>query len=302
MTSNTLAQIDQAIAVRHPNVRSFLVLRDGDLIHERYFCSGGSDQRWNIMSAQKSLVSALVGVALQEGWLTGLDQRVTEILGDLRTAQADQQIERLTLRHLLTMTSGFYYPRLAADSQPIWERTQRSDHWARFSLNLPVREAMGSHFAYKNTDALLVAALLVRVTGRPIGDLLSEYLFEPLGLGSVLWQPDDPQAMGTGMAFMTAREMARVGQLYLEEGCWQGRQVLPHEWVRQSTTRQVGQYGYLWWVHQDGFAASGAGGQLLRVVPNRRMVIVIQSELSKRYRDPNQLVEELLLPSVDPLA
>ncbi|WP_199613809.1 serine hydrolase domain-containing protein [Paenibacillus alkalitolerans] len=296
MDSSKLALVDRAIFSRYPNVLSMLIVRNNTIVYERYYRQIGPENAVPVMSVNKSVLSSLIGIALDKGILSSVDQVVADLFPEL---EIDTQGKRITLRHLLTMTSGLYYPRLAGDAQPIWQRTMRSNNWAEFSLRLPIKDVIGQSFNYKNTDAFLAAACLSRATGKSIGELANEWLFEPLKLTIPYWKADDPQELGIGSLSMTARDMARFGLLYLNGGIHGDDQIVPREWVMTSVKRQVGKnYGYLWWIEKDGFSASGAGGSLIRIIPSKQLVIVFQAKHLKRFIDPREIVERYLLSAL----
>jgi CubicO group peptidase (beta-lactamase class C family) len=297
MDPGKLRLMDRVIYARYPNLLSCLIVRDGSIVYERYYRNIGPDDPLPVMSVNKSVLSALIGIALEKGILTNLDQLVLEFFPEVHTHDVNPQTRRLTLRHLLTMTSGFYYPRLTGDAQPIWQRTVLSRNWTEFSLKLPVRDAMGRYFNYKNTDAHLAAACLSRASGKPIGELAEKWLFQPLGMKVPYWTADDPQKLGIGTLCMTARDMAKFGQLYLQSGRWGDHRIISEEWVTASTSRHIGRYGYLWWIEEDGFSASGAGGTLIRVIPAQRIVTVFQSKHLKRFKDPREIVDRHVIPA-----
>jgi CubicO group peptidase (beta-lactamase class C family) len=296
MDSAKLALADREIFAKYPNVLSMLIVRDGSIVYERYYRNIGPEDAVSVMSVNKSILSALIGIALDKGLLLSIDQLVMDFFPEIDSSDIDPQVRRLTLRHLLTMSSGLYYQRLSGDAQPIWQRTIMSRNWVEFSLKLPVRDAMGQYFNYKNTDVLLASACLSRAAGMPIGDLAQEWLFKPLNLTVLHWKAEDPQGLGIGALCMTARDMARFGLLYLQGGTWGEQQIVPQEWIVTSTIRQLGNYGYFWWIDENGFSASGAGGALIRVIPAQQFVVVFQTKHLKRFKDPREIVDRYLIP------
>ncbi|MFC3747009.1 serine hydrolase domain-containing protein [Paenibacillus sp. GCM10012306] len=298
LDASKLALADREIFAKFPNVLSMLIVRDGSIVYERYYRNMGPDDAVPVMSVNKSILSALIGIALQKGILSSLDQPVLDFFPEMVIQDIDPNVLILNLRHLLTMSSGLYYPRLAGDSQPIWQRTILSRNWIEFSLKLPVRDAMGMQVNYKNTDALILAACLCRATDATIGDLAQEWLFEPLGLNIHQWEAEDPQRLGIGALKMTARDMATFGQLYLQKGTWEGYQLIPEEWIVTSTSSQLGNFGFLWWIEKDGFSASGAGGSLIRVIPEKRIVVVFQTKHLKRFKDPRDIIDRYVRAAV----
>jgi CubicO group peptidase (beta-lactamase class C family) len=299
MNQETLRKMDREISAKYPNILSALIVKDGSIIYESYYRNTNPNQALPIMSVNKSILSGCIGIALEKGILTDLDQKVVGFFPELDLEAVDPQVHRLTLRHLLTMSSGFYYVRLAGDAQPIWQRTAKSRNWVQFSLSLPIRDAIGRHFNYKNTDAFLAAACLSRAAGKPVGELAEEWIFQPLNIRISPWRADDPQGLGIGSLSLTARDMAKFGQLYLQNGSWHGHQVIPEKWVKQSISCQVGNYGFLWWIHSDGcFSASGAGGVLIHVNPKMNIVSVFQSRHLKKFKDPRSILGQFVIPAI----
>lgn len=266
---------------------ALLVVRDGTLEYERYWGGYGHDSTVTSFSVAKSFLSALVGAAIAAGRIGSVDDPVTRYLPELGTR--DPRLSRVTLRDLLTMSSGLRY---ASSPNPLADddtRTYYAPDLRALALTVQVGEAPG-RFEYNNYHPLLLGLVLERVTGQPVAAYLSEKLWQPLGMeapGS--WSLD---SRGSGFekleSGLNARaiDFAKFGQLYLDGGRWGGRQLLPREWVEASTRPQVttGQadgpaYGYFWWVTpQPGggrhFSARGNKGQFLYVVPEARLLMV----------------------------
>jgi CubicO group peptidase (beta-lactamase class C family) len=247
-----------------PGLLSVIVARHGRIAFERYYHGGRRDARLNVFSVTKSVVSALVGIALRDAALRSVDQRIVEFFPGRGGSSV------ITLRHLLTMTAGYREGRIVA-----------SDDWVGTALNRPLEARPGASFSYDSPSAHLVAVVLTRATGEPLATYASRTLFEPLGIRPGGWATDGRgHQLGSSGLHVRARDLVAFGQLYLQNGRWHGRQVVPAAWVRASTSRHVAitrslGYGYLWWITPDGFAAFGYAGQMLAVVPSRDIVVVM---------------------------
>lgn len=282
------------------NRRAVLVSVDGRLVVEHYHHSS-PDTTVNVQSVGKSVMASLIGIALAEGRLRGVDQTLAELLPSYRDAMAPT-VKGISLRELLTMTAGLpgdgvFFPK-------VWGT---GEDWVRRILADGPTQPRGS-FQYSSAGSHLLSAILREATGRSVLDYAREKLFTPLGIDTVpaaepaalpgnlptynrarfAW-PTDPQGhhVGAGGLKLTAADMARLGQLWLQRGRWGDRQLVPASWMRESTRAQVRiggaveGYGYQLWVTRvagrHAFAAAGRGGQLIEVVPDLGLVVVVQS-------------------------
>jgi len=288
------------------NVRAVLVLVDGRPVLERY--RGGLPQdSYDTFSVAKSIVSTLVGIAIEEGKLRGVDVTLGEALSQYRSVMRPE-VARTTLRQLLTMTAGL------REDPPSGEPLAGTLHgdWVSDILQHGFDHATGT-WAYSSIGSHLLAAVLVRATGMPVLEYARARLFDPLGITTrpaaqprldggpaaeraydaarFAW-PIDPQRINTGHAHikLTATDLAAFGLLMLNKGVWKGRQLLPESWVTEATRAHVdayggNRYGYQWWIPDAGdhpaFAAVGFGAQLVEVVPDLRLVVVGVTEPSE---------------------
>lgn len=289
-------------------VRSILVAHGGELVYEQYF-GAEANTYWDLQSVTKSVVSTLIGIAIGEGLIGGLDDTLAQLLPQDMDVMSPA-VQATTLRQLLTMNAGF--PPGQDATGPSFTQ---SKNWVREILANPERPP-GQGFEYSNGNTHVLAAILERATGMSALDYAREKLFGPLGIDTTpAWThaalldsidayekagfawPTDPQGTNTGWSLLKLRpsDMVRLGQLFLEDGRWEGKQIVPQEWVHEATTQQIQSdnplgdgYGYQWWIGDlDGsrsFRAMGYGGQLIVVVPDRDLVVATTTEL--RLLDP----------------
>ena len=273
-----LAEIERRVretpALAH--TQAILVVRHGDSAFERHFRGRGPDEPTDVFPITKRVVSTLVGIALARGRLRSLHHPLPELIPG-RAAPAE-----LTLRHLLTMATG----RSCDGEWEIDEVMLREDSWVDHLLRAPRLAAPGTVFRYDNGASHVLAAALQRAVGEPLAAFADEHLFRPLGIRDYRW-PLDPEGIhyGFGHLALTARDVAKLGQLYLEAGKWRGTQILPRSYVEQATTAHVAggppeelPYGFLWWTGAERghriFMAAGYAGQFLLVVPDLDLVVV----------------------------
>lgn len=267
---------------------AFLVIHDDQLVYERYFNGYDRDSTQTSFSVAKSFLSALVGIAIAEGHVSGVDAPITDYLPELR--ERDPRFGRITIRHLLTMSSGLRYKEGGLPFP--WVGDDAKTYYAPDLRELAlegthVEGEPGRRFEYNNYHPLLLGLILERATGRSVAQYLEEKLWRPLGMeadGS--WSLDSDasgfEKLESGINGR-ATDFAKFGSLYLHGGEWRGRQLIPRGWVEESTRGHAAVepaaaatgYGYFWWVGEGGhYAARGNHGQLIFVAPDKGVVIV----------------------------
>ena len=315
----------------YEDLRAVLVLVGGRPLVERYYDSS-AEATSNVASVTKSVMSILVGVALDEGDLGGVDQTLSELLPKYAAIMAPD-VAGVTLEQVLTMTAGLPEDPRAPATTPHY----LTEDWVAAILSGGLEQPPGEGFAYASAGSHLLSAILVEATGGSVLDYARDKLFDPLGINtdpaaeplaieenlpvyeaaSFAW-PVDPQGVHLGDAFLkiSAPDMAKVGQLMLAGGRWDEKQIVPAQWVTESTRAQVpteggfgaDDYGYQWWVTtadgHDAFVAAGFGGQLIEVVPDLDLIVVVSCTISEDL--PLEaatflaLVDHLVAPAIAP--
>jgi CubicO group peptidase (beta-lactamase class C family) len=322
MRADLLSNLEREIKARYRGVQAFLIVRRGYLVFERYFGKSGPDDKHPIASVTKSFISALIGIAIDRGFIEGVHQRVLGFFPEFVPGASDHLKHRLTIEHLLTMTAGFQWRTGQRAYEPLLDRMRRSENWVSFILNLPVRERSFGTFQYNSTTSHLLSAIITRSTGCCAQAFASEHLLEPLGIdppatdvghsfsqadvfrnAEGVW-PKDPQGntIGGWGLVLKARDMARFGYLYLSGGRWDGRQIISKKWIEDSILPHTPSYGYQWWLRDVNgvfvFAAVGRGGHHIFCLPQKDMVVVVASKPSGRWRDRWPLLENFAIPAV----
>jgi CubicO group peptidase (beta-lactamase class C family) len=268
--------------------RSLLVVRHGQLVAEGY-CRDRNDlaQRRNIQSATKSITSLLLGIAAGQGQVLSVDQPLFEIVPD--KFDSDSAKRTITLRHLLLMQSG-----IALDDGEFSNKVLRDEpaDSLAFILQQPLARQPGTKWEYQDADTHLLGGALQRLVGTSLSEYAKVHLFEPLGITDYSWQMHrDGVNYGAVALYLRPRDMAKIGQMVLARGVWQGRSIIASEYLDRATSYQTDtaaseayhfDYGYLWWLVRDlsAFTAYGHGGQYIFVVPSLDLVIVFTAEPS----------------------
>ena len=302
-----LSRVVQA-AGQLPRLRGMLVSQHGQVVVERYWGSAGADRATNVKSASKSVLSALVGIAIAEGHIRGIDQPISDFFPAYFARQdVDPRKRQITVGNLLSMQSG-----LESTSFNEYGAWVGSRDWVRAALDQPMVDAPGGRMLYSTGSTHLLSAILTRATGRSTWQYANEKLAEPLGFRIRPWQRD-PQGIffGGNDMYLTPRQMLRFGQLWLDGGRAGDRQIVPAEWVRNSVQPRTSSpynghgYGLGWWSKDSGgrqvFFAWGYGGQYVFVQPELGLVAVFTS-VSEGAREAghlpgiHRLLDEYLVP------
>ena len=287
-------------------IDSVLVVRHRRLVLDVTVHPFGPGSKHVIRSCTKSIVSALVGIAMDQGYIEDVQQPLLDLFPDRMVANLDGRKQAMTLQDVLTMSSGLECRDSYLHRWRGLQEMRASADWVQFMLDLPMAEEPGTRFEYCNGGSFLLSALIQETTGKSALAFAQEHLFGPLGISGVEW-PSNPQgiSIGWGELQLCPHDMAKIGYLYLHGGQWDGQQVIPAAWVAESTRRHISArtlqegYGYQWWIHHSGmYMALGYGGQYIVVVPEKDMVVVFASELpEKQFFVPQELLIDFILPA-----
>jgi CubicO group peptidase (beta-lactamase class C family) len=280
-------------------IDSLLIARNGYLVTEEYFHGWGPDDLHTLQSDSKSVTSLLVGIALEQGKISSIDQTVLSFFPEYRRIHnVDERKSAMTLRDLLTMRTGLDWGEDPYEGSPLFQLNNCRCDWLKFVLDWPMRETPGTRFEYNSGGVILLAGVIRNATSIPTDTFAQRYLFDPLGVRQVRWyygEPDNLPHTGGGLN-LRPRDMAKIGYLMLRNGRWEDQQIVSADWVRESTSHAVTNprtfagrpvdYGYLWWLlslngeagshdrDADIYAAAGAQGQWIFIIPKYDMVVV----------------------------
>ena len=282
-------------------IHSVMLLRHGKVVAEGWWAPYAAEDIHVLYSVTKSFNSTAVGFAVNEG-LIGVDDPLVPYFADLAPANVDPEMAAMRVRDLLTMSTGH-------ESDSIDAMRQRTDgQWTRSFLESNVPRAPGTYFLYNSGAAYMLGSLVQRVTGMTVEEYLRPRLFEPLGVSSEIWgQSQEGVNLTDGGLSVRTEDLAKFGQLYLQGGMWNGVQVLPAEWARDATAKQVSTgnddnnwgygYGFQFWRSQVGYRADGSLGQFSLVLPDQDIVLAITSGTNDTNGVMN-LVWQNLLPAL----
>ncbi len=267
-------------------VYAVVTAKDGVIVDEYYAEGYDENSAFPFHSASKSFTGALIGIAIDEGYIGGVDDLLSDYLPQV--ADFTDGKEKITLRHLLTHTSGIEWYEWGGGYSN-WEEFRSQDNWVDYILGRNMVYEPGTVFNYSTGNTHLLSAALEAAIGKSQVEYANEKLFEPLGMTTAQWGTD-PQGIadgGNGLV-LSCRDAARFGQLCLNGGVWHDRRLIPADWLTQSTSVQnngagdnTGSYGFQWWIRQfngyDCYFAFGAFGQYIFVVPELDLVVAIAS-------------------------
>lgn len=311
-----LGALDKEIAAgRYGYIDSMLVIRHGRIAFERHYAHDYGqlftgkgppgiynyyDPAWHpfhrrtalhtMQSVSKSVTSALIGIAIERGEIPDVNARVLPYFAAFRI-QPDARRDRMSLWNVLTMTTGIGWDEFTAsytDQKNNCAQMEASDDWIRYVLDQPMAAEPGSTFVYNSGATELLSYIIKKATGRNADDYAREHLFAPLGIRQYAWKRTPLGLADTeGGLYLQPRDLAKLGYLYLHDGRWEGKQIIPATWVRQSTRWSIDShwdgrgYGYQWWVLSrpgdagyEAYAAIGYGGQYLIVIPQLDCIAV----------------------------
>ncbi len=265
-------------------IRASVIFKDGHIVDEYYKDSYDETSVFRLHSCSKSVTSALIGIAIDKGYIESVDVPISEYFPQILESD-DTLLKQITIRHLLTNTSGF-----ASSDAEYWGEWRRSDNWVDFVLNRPITSTPGTAFSYSTGNTHLLAAILQKATGKTADEFGQEHLFDLVGMDSVECTMDAQGISDGGNGFyMTIYDMVKFGLLYYNEGLWGDQQIIAKEWVEESTSLQFkrsagsADYGYQWWVRTfgeeqyDAFFAQGHGGQYIFVIPELELIVAFTS-------------------------
>jgi len=301
--SSRLAAMFEHVAQAGYDVHSVLIIRHGYLVTEAYADPYTRDLPHDLFSCTKSVTGTLLGMTIGDGLVTNVGAHLDDFFAD---EAKDAGAGEIPLEALLTMSAGF--PGIAVLRSA--DLAQKDDA-VRFVLGLPRSSESNRSFIYSNASPHLVSAAVKKVTGSDTLFYAQDRLFDPLGIRCNRWPADKSgvQIGGSGLR-LTPLDMAKLGYLYLTNGVWKGKQIVPAEWVKAATRQHIPTsgmneaenhgYGYFWWMNDfGGFSAHGTGGQYIFVVPRLDLVVVFTGMLAETdFPVPYRLMTDFVLPAV----
>ena len=316
MKINKWKKLEKVIKDDYKNMTGIVVMKDNNILYENYFNGHMQDDSIHIASVTKSITSILIGIAIKQGYIKSVHQKLLEFFPDYVLKRGENTIQKITIQNLLTMTAPYKYK-----SEP-YTKVYSSEDWTKSALDLLGGKGIIGDFKYSTVGMQVLSGLLVNATGKSILDFAAENLFEPLNITlpksktiknkteylaflndtySSGWIVDSKgvHTGGWGIA-LKSKDMAKIGQLYLNKGVWNNVELLSSKWIEDSTkvSSSWGElsYGYLWWILEDAYAAIGDGGNIIYVSPEKELVVAITSTFKARAKDTTEFIRKFILP------
>jgi CubicO group peptidase (beta-lactamase class C family) len=324
MDPEKFTDLEQMIKSQYQNINGIVVVRKGYIVFERYFNGYSLLDAHNVASVTKSFTSALIGIAIDAGYIKSVDQKVLDFFPEYIPGAGDIQKSTITIRHLLTMTAPFPFSWKSENGsahEPL-DRLRRQRDWVTYILNLLGQNGQLGRFQYYTAGTHLLSAIITRTTGKCAREFANEFLFHPIGMKEIsdhvmksfgledvfgknvkgwIKDPNGNTIGGWGLT-ITPRDMARFGFLYLNRGIWNDTQVISQDWIDESTAMNSNKYGYLWWLREEGstfaYSALGSGGNVICCIPGKDLVVAIASKIISKPRDRWPLFEQCIIPAI----
>lgn len=321
MKQEQIARLENIISKDYSNMAGMIILKDGKFVYENYYNGFTKAGRIHIFSVTKSIISILFGITLDKGYIDSIEQKVLEFYPEYTVKRGEKTIQNITIRNMLTMTAPYKYM-----FNPYIKYFTSID-WVKFSLDKLGGKGHIGKFRYAPIIGPdILSGILVKVTGQSVLDFAKENLFDPLCITvekSIIFHSKEEQmafskatdisgwvASPTGIntagwgLTLSPMDMAKIGQLFLSKGIWNGERIISEKWVVESTSEQSRwkqrnlPYGYLWWVSErdNGYAAMGDGGNIIYVSTEKNMVVAITSLFLPRAKDRIKFIKNYVEP------
>lgn len=315
-TVRMMNSFEDLIKKEYSNIAGIAIRKDNHLIYEKYFDGYTEDDALHIASVTKSIISILIGMAIDKGYMKNIEQHVLDFFPNYTVKRGEKTIQNITIANLLSMTAPYKYK-----SEP-YTKVYTSDDWVKAALDLLGGKGGIGEFTYSTVGTHILSGVLTNATGQSIIDFATESLFKPLAIKAPTntfiqnkeaymaflkdkyvtgWivDPKGVNTAGWGLT-LTPLDMAKIGQLYLNGGVWNSQRIISSKWIEDSTTEKsrLGKlaYGYLWWIVDDCYAALGDGGNAIFINPKKKMVISIASRFMPRAKDRIELIRKHIMP------
>jgi len=296
VSSQGLLEFVQAADRKVQSMHSFMLVRNGHVVAEAWWNPEAADKPHVLWSLSKSFTSTAVGLAVAEGKLS-IDDRVSSFFPDSLPVAPSKNLEEMRVRDLLTMTAGH-------QDEPA---LMRESDWIKAFFEHPVPHKPGTHFRYNTPATFMQSAIVQQVSGQTVVEYLQPRIFEPLGIAAPRWDAN-PQGISLGGygLYLKTEDLAKFGLLYLQGGQWNGRQLIPREWVALATSRQASNgsrpdsdwdqgYGFQFWrCRHNAFRGDGKDGQFCVVLPDENAVVIITANTGDMQGELNVVWDHLL--------
>jgi CubicO group peptidase (beta-lactamase class C family) len=293
------------------SLRSLIIQQHGVLLHEEYNTGRTATKDFNIKSASKSIIGLLTGIAVEEGFIPSIDEPISRYFDDYFEENPDPKKENITIRNLLSMQAG-----LRSTSSGNYGAWVISNNWVEFALDQDFVSEIDGRMVYSTGTSHLLSVIISKATGMSTKAFAEKYLFEPLNIRVGGWDRD-PQGfyMGGNNMALSPKDLLKIGQMLLDEGRWEGKQIIAPDWIKDSFKTYTYSnynpygYGYQWWNKETAgyttFFAWGHGGQYIMMIPELDAVVIMTSSVTnasrrRTYKRPVfTLLEDYIIPFLE---
>jgi CubicO group peptidase (beta-lactamase class C family) len=305
-------QLEDTIISNNYQVKSVLVLKSGFLIYEKYFdISDDLFTHRQVYSVTKSIVSTLLGISIDKGYINSTKQKVLDYFPELQIDNVNTEKQEMTIEDLLKMASGLDWDEWTysyEDDRNNAIKMYYSSNWVQFVLNRSIVYTPGMRFTYNSGVSHVLGAIVQKAVNVSLYQFAKENLFNPIGIfeNETSWDIATQNITNGGWGLkMTPRALARIGLLFDNNGIWNGNQIVSSNWVENATRSQIktnsgGSYGYQWWIDSTGFSFSARGyqGQYIIVAPEKNLVVIFTSVITNGG-SPYSLYQQFIVPAID---
>lgn len=295
-------------------LHSILIAKNNQIIIEEYFNDHSINQPHDLRSTSKSIRAILLGIAIDKGFIDSVDDPISKYIKDKAPIKnIDERKDKITIKHLITMSTGLDCNDWDKKSKGQEDKVYKKKDWIQYTLDLPMINDPGTVSNYCSMGIVLLAEIISQASGKSIDKFAEEHLFKPLGISNISWgHTSDKEVISSGKRlYMTSRDMAKIGQLILNNGKWKEEQIVSEKWIVESTTPKTKitgiDYGYLWWnipfkVKNNTVSskvATGNGGQYIMIFPESDMIAVFTGGAYNSQEDklPFAIMSNVFLPT-----
>jgi len=326
MNQSKIIDLENTIKKDYNNIAGIIVQKNCTKLYESYFNGYTTDDSLHVFSVTKSVISVLIGIAIDKGYIKSIDQKVLEFFPDYIVKKCEETIQEITINNMLTMTVPYKYKK-----EP-YTKFFKSTNWVESALDLLGGKGKIGDFMYSAIVGIhILSGILVKATGQSVFNFATENLFSPLGIlvernmelrnkkehiafykskNISCWVTDAQGVNTAGWGLtLTPTDMTKIGQLYLDGGVWNEKQIVSSQWIDESTKvhSKWGElsYGYLWWIIEESehiYAAMGDGGNVIYVNTKKQIVISIASTFKPNVTDRIDFIQEYIEPIFEELA
>lgn len=299
---------------RENDIHSILVIKKNELIIEEYYKGFSINKPHDLRSVTKSIVSILLGIAIDKKIIDSVDDPISKYLKKpIPQKNIDSRKDEITIKHLIMMSSGLDCNDWDKTSKGQEDKVYKKRDWLQYTLDLPIINDPGTTATYCTMGVILTAELISQVSGLTIDEFAKQYLFNPLKIDDFYWSHTSKKQVisSAKRVHLTSRDLAKIGQLVLNKGAWNGKQIVSKDWIEASTTPKTKitgiDYGYLWWnipfkinnevLHAK--VATGNGGQYIMVLPSLNIVAIFTGGAYNSQNDklPFAILNDIIIPT-----